>query len=40
MVANTDMQIYLITKRILLDCVTLCPTKSSLFVIVYVQRGL
>lgn len=36
MVANTDMQIYLITKRILLDCVPLRLTKSSLFVLVYV----
>lgn len=40
MVANTDMQIYLITKWILLDRVTLCLTTSSLFVFVYVQRGL
>lgn len=40
MVANTDMQISLITKRILLDRVTLCLTNLSLFVLVYVQRGL
>lgn len=40
MVVNTEMQIYLITKRILLDRVTLCLNDSSLFVLVYVQRGL
>lgn len=40
MVSNADMQIYLITKRILLDRVTLYLTNSSLFVLAYVQRGL
>lgn len=40
MVANTDMQIYLITKRILLHFAMLCHSESSMFVLVYVQRGL
>lgn len=39
-VANSDMQIYLITKRILLYFAMLCHSESSMFVLVYVQRGL
>lgn len=39
-VANTDMQIYLITKWILLYFAMLFLCKSSVFVLVYVQRGL
>lgn len=39
-VANTDMQIYLITKWILLYFAMLCHSESSMFVLVYVQRGL
>lgn len=38
--ANTDMQIYLITKWILLCFAMLCYSESSMFVLVYVQRGL
>lgn len=40
MVANTDMQIYLITKRISLHFAMLCHSESSMFVLVYVERGL
>lgn len=39
-VANTDMQIYLITKWILLYFAMLFLSESSMFVLVYVQRGL
>lgn len=40
MVANSDMQIYLITKWILLFFAMLCHRESSMFVLLYIQRGL
>lgn len=40
MVANTDMQIYLITKWILPCFAMLYHRESSMFVLVYVKRGL
>lgn len=40
MVANTDMQIYLITKWILVFFAMLSHRESSIFVLLYVQRSL